>query len=272
MKNKIFLFDIDMVLFPYTPQHIKFLQKRTPKTFDERMAEDLKKGRYPYLMDLFLQDKHIRTYEYINNLIEEFKETINLIQKDDRYKNAFPENELSEARAAFTASLIEFTQSEEFKKGYIQETKDLVYAIKQKNISPVGLTARGHKLKGKEREKIHKTTLEWNNNEKIGLDNILFATPGKKLEALKANYNGNTEILGFLEDDPREIEAFLKQGIPTWLINYKVFGTDALKENLKSEHPETLTIVKNHKDAKNSILKNIIYNKQYKHAAETNIQ
>ena len=260
--GKIILQDIDNVLYPFKEKHIEFLIDE--KLITKDVAERALASKKPYIIDYFLfEERQGNSIKKATEILQKrygarAKKTKKIIQerKVSIYQN---ENSL-EIESLVFSTFEDFRESELFQTGQIQEMIKTNKLLKQKHpeLKIIGITARGiHAKKEPELfEQITNRTHTWNIKNDVGLDEIFFEK--NKINAYNEIINKDEykdhEVICFIEDDPKNIEPFLKIGITCILIEFEHHEQEELVERLKDTYPN-LIIAKNHEDASQIMMK-----------------
>jgi len=255
---KIILQDIDNVSYPFKEKHTNFLIEE--KLISKEFAEKFLASKKPYLIDYLLDE--MKKGNCINTIIaqiykkysEKTKEIKQKLKEKKLNREGMNEQEL-ELESMFFATFQDFFESHHYANGTIKEISELNNKLKQKNskIKIIGITARATHVK-KEPEifkYLSNKTHEWNKTNEAGLDEIYFEH--KKINAyyeiINKEENKNKDIVCFLEDDPNNLEEFLKKGITCVLIQFDYYDKEELVIKLKKEYKEKLKIVQTHEEA-----------------------
>ncbi|MFP4567533.1 MAG: hypothetical protein ACLFN8_01175 [Candidatus Woesearchaeota archaeon] len=264
--KKIILQDIDNVSYPFKEQHTKFLVEE--KLIEEELAQKYLESDKAYLID-YLMDaakKGECTKTTTKNLREKYEEHAKKIKEMLKIKKLYREHETEEdleIEAYFFATFEDFFSSKHYQEGIVKEIHELNKDIKNENpeIHIIGITARAAHIKTQPEKYQYLTQLthNWNIKNEAGLKKIFFEN--KKINAYNEIKNmqeyKNKEIICFLEDDPRNVEDFLKEKIPCVLIHFSYHNHELLVERLKKEYTNYLHIAKTPNDAK-LIIKKLI--------------
>ena len=258
--SKIILQDIDNVTYPFKEKHIEFLTERKLITYE--LADKAIKSKKPYIIDYLLWEENNGncTKKATNTLREKYGEKAKEIKQKlkDRKASIYEQEEALETEALVFSTFDEFRESEIFLTGRVDEIADLNKKIKKEHpeIKIIGITARGTHAKKypEELKKITDKTFEWNKNREICLDEIYFEKNKIKSYNEIITKHKEHEVLCFVEDDPKNIEPFLKRGIKCILIEFEHHEQELLVKRLKETY-ENLIIAKTPKDAKEEIEK-----------------
>ncbi|MCC7574523.1 hypothetical protein KO361_02935 [Candidatus Woesearchaeota archaeon] len=261
---KIILQDIDNVSYPFKEKHVEYLFEQGLIT--EELMNKFLETKMPYLIDYFLMEQKNGNCikEHVELLNDKYKEKIEKTKKIILERNAsiYEKDDFIELESLLFSTFEDFRKSTHYKTGRIQEIIDMNKELKKRHpeLIIIGITARGiHAKKEPELYKeITSTTQEWNLKNEVGLKEIFFEK--KKIRAYEEIINKykNHEVICFIEDDPKNIEDFLKKGINCVLIRFEHHEQEKLVERLKKEYPEKLIIAETHKDVQkiiNEILK-----------------
>lgn len=264
---KVLLQDIDNVLFPFKEKHAEFLLNNNLISKD--LFSDFLNSNKPYLIDFLLEkfkQGNLRE-DYLIHLAKKYDLKAKIIFESFKEKKPRKFSDLSVDElnliALFFATFDDFRESIEYQEGLIKETTSLNREIKKRfpEIKIVGITARENHIKRDSEEFLKNTkfTYSWNKNNNVGLDKIYFE--GNKINAyndlLKDENFKDAEVLCLIEDDPRHLEDFLKEGITCILISFDFFYNKDLVKDLKQKFGDKLKVAKNHLDA-TIFIKNIV--------------
>ncbi len=253
----IILQDIDNVSYPFKELHTQFLLHH--KLISQRLADRFLSSKMPYLIDFLLVEElngnctEKDTFSLRKTYGERAKEfERSLIER----KTILYENEaLLKVGCLFFATFNDFRNSEFFYNGSTTSVVGLNKKIKKEypGIKIIGITARGTHV-GKDTDEfreIYDLTHRWNAQKQVGLDEIFFEKNKIRVyeEIIKSPQYSGLDVLCFVEDDPKNIEPFLKRSVPCVLIEFSHYGQESLVERLKNDYSSRLFLAENHDDA-----------------------
>lgn len=265
---KIILQDIDNVSYPFKEKHTEYLLEQDLIRVED--AQKFLESKKPYLLDYILSEKKIGNCPY--KITEKMKNKYE--HKAKEIKKMLELKELNQASAKnielesyFFATFDDFFMTNHYLTGTVKEIQELNKTIKKTDpeIQIIGITARAIHVKDnpEEYEILTKQTVQWNIQNNVGLDEIFFEN--KKIKTYHEIKNmikyKDKEILCFLEDDPRNIEEFLKEGITCVLIRFDYHEMEDFVKQLKEKYKNKLKLADTPQHANEIIQEIILTNK-----------
>lgn len=257
---KILLQDIDNVSYPFKEKHTEYLVNQG--LLSEGVADAFLNSNKPYLIDFLLSE--LKNGGCVADVVERIRSKNG--SKVQLVKSMLVEKNLSQLgeeyldlEAVFFSTFQDFFESDYYTKGVIEEITTLNKSLKSDypDLKIFGITARAVHAKKEPDLFNYLTSLthDWNVKNNAYLDGIFFEN--KKIRAYKEILDNHPfhDVVCFVEDDPRNIEDFLKEGVNCVLIDYEFHGNEDLANKLSKKYPGKLDVVSSHADASDVIKK-----------------